>query len=238
VLAGAAILIVDDDHLTRRSLERVLKREGASVVSVSGVRQAKSELMRDGSFDAAVVDLRLVDGSGASLVALLRATDQPCCALIITGAREASATREALDAGADDLLHKPFKPPEFIDAVLRTIAKTRAWRQKLAIEAPSMALVSGADPDRGEQDHGELIAEPRPQTMGVLKLDRCASILAKQFNLTAREQEILVLLFLGRRNVDIAEETGCTERTVKFHVANIFRKMGVESRGDLLRFFF
>ena len=48
--------------------------------------------------------------------------------------------------------------------------------------------------------------------------------------LTRREHEILSLVVEGRTNAEIAEVLWVTEQTVKFHLANIYRKLGVANR--------
>lgn len=48
--------------------------------------------------------------------------------------------------------------------------------------------------------------------------------------LTAREREVLQLMAEGKENAEIAETLVITERTVKFHVSNIYAKLGVTSR--------
>jgi FixJ family two-component response regulator len=53
--------------------------------------------------------------------------------------------------------------------------------------------------------------------------------------LTPREREVLALLVLGLLNKQIAGELATTERTIKFHRANIMQKMRVESVADLVR---
>lgn len=50
--------------------------------------------------------------------------------------------------------------------------------------------------------------------------------------LGARELEVLTELARGSRNAQIAEALTITPHTVKFHVANILRKLGVDSRGE------
>ncbi len=52
------------------------------------------------------------------------------------------------------------------------------------------------------------------------------------FDLTEREQEILELLVDGLANRQIAETLYVSESTVKFHVSNIFSKLGVSSRTE------
>jgi DNA-binding NarL/FixJ family response regulator len=51
-----------------------------------------------------------------------------------------------------------------------------------------------------------------------------------QEKLTNRELDVLRLMARGRRNEDIAANLVVTEQTVKNHVTNIFRKLGVETR--------
>ena len=63
-------------------------------------------------------------------------------------------------------------------------------------------------------------AGPAPADDGPLRL------------LGARELEVLAELARGSRNAQIAEALTITPHTVKFHVANILRKLGVESRGE------
>jgi len=52
--------------------------------------------------------------------------------------------------------------------------------------------------------------------------------------LTPREAEILALVGRGLRNRVIADELGMSEGTVKAHLSNIFDKVGVTSRAELL----
>ena len=47
---------------------------------------------------------------------------------------------------------------------------------------------------------------------------------------TAREQEVLAELALGRTNGEIARQLGISERTVRFHIENLFGRLGVENR--------
>jgi len=53
--------------------------------------------------------------------------------------------------------------------------------------------------------------------------------------LTAREREVFELIAQGRLNKQIAAEFGTVERTIKFHRANLMRKLGVRTVADLVR---
>jgi DNA-binding NarL/FixJ family response regulator len=54
--------------------------------------------------------------------------------------------------------------------------------------------------------------------------------------LTAREREILSLVADGLTNARIGSELWVTEQTVKFHLSNIYRKLGVSNRTEASRF--
>jgi DNA-binding NarL/FixJ family response regulator len=65
--------------------------------------------------------------------------------------------------------------------------------------------------------------ESRPEQQKVLR------------KLTRRELEILRLVSEGRSNRQVAEILWVTDQTVKFHLANVYRKLGVGSRFDAAR---
>ena len=56
-------------------------------------------------------------------------------------------------------------------------------------------------------------------------------------NLTPSEKQIAALAAEGQSNAEIAESLFVSVRTVKFHLTNVFRKLGVEGRMDIVRFF-
>ncbi|GAA3214512.1 LuxR C-terminal-related transcriptional regulator [Microbacterium terregens] len=58
----------------------------------------------------------------------------------------------------------------------------------------------------------------------------------RAWDLAPREAEVLSLLIAGQRNREIAVNLGISENTVKFHVAKIFRKLGVGSRAEATAF--
>lgn len=58
----------------------------------------------------------------------------------------------------------------------------------------------------------------------------------KDFCLTPREKQVIVLVVAGYTNKDIAREFGVSEQTIKHHVANIFDKLGVLNRLELMLF--
>jgi DNA-binding NarL/FixJ family response regulator len=51
--------------------------------------------------------------------------------------------------------------------------------------------------------------------------------------LTSREAEIVRLVSLGKTNAEVAEQLSITEGTVKTHLNNVFKKLGVRNRAEL-----
>jgi len=115
------LLLADDDPKLRQFLELELGEEGYAVQSVASgmeallaIRQAKPELV--------ILDWMLPDLSGVEICQRLRSTGLVVPVLMLTG-RDAVADRvEALDAGADDYLVKPFSIEELL-ARLRALAR-------------------------------------------------------------------------------------------------------------------
>jgi len=68
----------------------------------------------------------------------------------------------------------------------------------------------------------------------VIPLDppRTVSHAAAAWDLRPRELDVLELLAAGRRNRALAAELGISENTVKFHIARIYRKLGVTTRAE------
>ncbi len=73
------------------------------------------------------------------------------------------------------------------------------------------------------------LARPRESRVPTTTLDRVVP------QLTRRELEILQLVSEGRSNRQVGQLLWVTDQTVKFHLANIYRKLGVGSRYDAAR---
>jgi DNA-binding NarL/FixJ family response regulator len=71
-----------------------------------------------------------------------------------------------------------------------------------------------------------------PQTV---RPTRDTRAFGERHDLTARELEILQLLVDGHSNARLAQMLWVTEQTVKFHLSNIYRKLGVASRAEASR---
>lgn len=75
-----------------------------------------------------------------------------------------------------------------------------------------------------------LVIRSRPRR----SLDERARSAVKQYALTPREAELLLLLAEGRSNKEVASALGLSRRTVEVHVSSILRKAGAATRTELL----
>ena len=61
--------------------------------------------------------------------------------------------------------------------------------------------------------------------------------MARDFKLTPREEEVFEQLVQRKHNHEIASELFISEQTVKTHVRNLYRKLGIHSRDELYALF-
>ncbi len=111
-------LLVDDDPLYLRTLQRSLARKGLDTVIAADGATAL-ELARAEIPDFALIDLKLGNGSGMSLIRPLRELRQDMRILLVTGYASIATAVEAIKLGADDYLPKPAT----LQAILRALGE-------------------------------------------------------------------------------------------------------------------
>ena len=112
---GAHILVVEDELLTRRTLEELLNREGFVVTTAGTIAEALAEVNRR-AYDLILLDLVLPDGDGMDCCARIRKRHQ--MPIVILSTRRQLGDRVAgLEGGADDYIVKPFEPAEIVARV-------------------------------------------------------------------------------------------------------------------------
>ncbi len=126
-MGAARVLIVDDDPELRVFLRTELELDGYSCAEASTGQQALT-LARQEHWDLLLLDWSLPDFSGVELCQRLRRTDNSTPVLMLTARDDVKERVEALDAGADDYLTKPFSLEELL-------ARMRARLRRGAAEA-------------------------------------------------------------------------------------------------------
>lgn len=111
----AAILVVEDELLMRRTLQELLQREDFQVTTAGTVAEAMGEINRR-SFDLILLDLILPDGDGIEMCGRIR--ERHRTPIVILSTRRQLEDRVAgLETGADDYIVKPYEPAEMIARV-------------------------------------------------------------------------------------------------------------------------
>jgi DNA-binding response OmpR family regulator len=121
-------LVVDDEERVRYVLEETLRRVGHVVVTASSGEKAL-DLLRDTSFDVAVVDLKLgghVDG--LRVLEALRWRWPGTAVVILTAHGSLESALAAIREGVDAYLLKPSKPAEVRQAVQEALERRKDLR--------------------------------------------------------------------------------------------------------------
>ncbi|MFR7589944.1 MAG: response regulator transcription factor [Longibaculum sp.] len=99
------ILVVEDDELIQSSLKEALEIKGYQVIQATCVKQTWQYL--DDCIDLIIMDIRLPDGNGITLCRQIR--EQFAMPLLfLTCQNDEDSIVEALNAGGDDYVCKPF----------------------------------------------------------------------------------------------------------------------------------
>jgi len=124
---GARILVVDDEKQIRRVLKTALGGDGYAVAEAASGREGLNQTALFHP-DLVILDLGLPDLEGTEVIRRLREWTQ--VPIIVLSVREQEDDKiEALDAGADDYVTKPFSMGELLARIrvtLRHTAKTTA----------------------------------------------------------------------------------------------------------------
>jgi two-component system KDP operon response regulator KdpE len=164
------ILVVDDEPQITRVLRTSLSSQGYDI-RVANDGETALEIMKDWTPDMVITDLAMPNMGGLELCRRLRTTTQvPIVVLSVRG--EEKTKVQALDAGADDYVTKPFGMEELLARVRANLRRT---------------TISDGD-------------EPKIIEAGDLKIDLTAhqvTVQNKEVHLTPKEFDLLV--YLARR---------------------------------------
>jgi two-component system response regulator RegA len=113
-----SVLVVDDDQRFAATLAQALERRGWAAV-VAHTAGAALAAARAAALDAAIVDLRLGEEDGMTLLQPLRQTAPAARIVVLTGYGSIATAVKAIKLGADDYLAKPVTASAVVDALLR-----------------------------------------------------------------------------------------------------------------------
>jgi two-component system KDP operon response regulator KdpE len=168
-MTAARVLVIDDEAPIRRFLRVALEAEGFGVIEAATARAGLAAAARE-TPGLVVLDLGLPDADGLTVLRELRGWSQVPVLILSVRADEAGKV-EALDAGAQDYVVKPFGVKELL------------------------ARVRGLLRDRASE------TVPAVMTVGALKIDasdHSATIDGSALHLTRREFDLLWMLMSHR----------------------------------------
>ncbi len=118
------ILIVDDSPATLEMLERNLRSEGYEVLAAPGVAEA-IRILDDTPTDLVITDYKMPETSGMDLIRYVRENLKNTEVMMITGYATVEGAVDAIKAGAEEYLTKPFTDEELFSAVRRALDKLK-----------------------------------------------------------------------------------------------------------------
>ncbi|MFG1609573.1 response regulator [Actinoplanes sp. NPDC049265] len=198
------VLIADDHALFRSGFRAILDTQDDidCVAEVADGEQAVAEVQRLRP-DVAVLDVRMPRRTGLGAArSILSVPGNRTRIIVLTTHDSDDYVREAVTAGALGFLLKSMPPEELISAI--------------RIAARGDVLIDPSIVRRHLGRFAESLATPEPD--------------AAINRLTTREREVLQLLSRAHSNAEIADRLRVGEQTVKTHVSNILRKLGLRDR--------
>ncbi|MFP1682481.1 response regulator [Alloalcanivorax sp. C16-1] len=205
----AHILIVEDEPRLAQLLADYLRHSHFQPEHTASAREAEQRV-RDGRFDAVLLDLMLPDGDGMEVCkAIRRFSDVPV--LMITARVEEVDRLLGLEIGADDYICKPFSPREVVARVKAVLRRARGDSRD---EAPGLEL----DRHRFEAVHGGARV---PLT--AIEFELLATLARQPGRIWSRDQ-LMDVIYPDHRVV--------SDRTIDSHIRKLRRKLSEGLTGD------
>jgi len=196
------VLLVDDHTLLRQGLRKLLELE-PSIEVVGEAENGREAILKAEELvpDVILLDINMPGMNGVEATSLLKKYQPDLKIIILTIHKDHEYVFEAVKAGASSYLLKDVSAQELVKAV------EAAYRGESVVD-PTIASRLLKEFSRIFKGGGE----------------------NSQDALTEREKEILKLLVQGLNNKDVAQKLFISEKTVKNHISNIFRKLEVTDR--------
>jgi signal transduction histidine kinase len=154
----ARLFIVEDDDRTREELARILARHGEFEICAFSAPSEALTAAADAPPEMALLDLRLPEMDGLTLLERLRAQAPDLMAILMTGYGDAATPRRAREHGAVDFVEKPLDLP-YLLVSLRQQAREALLRRSLRASAELFGKLVEMLPD------GILMADEQGRTL-------------------------------------------------------------------------
>lgn len=195
------VLLVDDHEMVRIGLAAVLDtEEGIEIVGEAGNGQDGLRLAKAYKPDVVLMDLVMEGMDGIETTRKVMEELPDCKVIVLTSFLDDEKMYPVIEAGAFSYLLKTSRASEIADAIRAA-------------------------------NRGQSVLESQVASKMMNRFRKPAQASAKPHEeLTDREMEVLQLLAQGKSNQEIADELFIGIKTVKYHMTNLFGKLGVEDR--------
>ncbi len=198
------ILLVDDHLLVRQGIKKILElEEDFQVVGEAANGEEALQILNEQNPDIVLLDINMPGLNGIETLKQIKAKNEGQKVIMLTFHEEREYLVETINLGAEGYILKDAESSSLVRGI-RDVNKGGSYVH------PSIAgeLVKDQKQDKPEEN----------QEMEALK------------RLTRREKEVLKLISQGMNNREIANTLFISEKTVKNHVSNIFKKIHVNDR--------
>ena len=206
-MTQARILVADDHDIVRRGLRAVLEAEEGWTVCYEATNGREAVARtRELAPDVAVLDVSMPELNGLEACRQIVKTVPRTEVLVLTMHESEEVVREVLAAGASGYVLKSDAGHHLVAAVAALLRGEPFFSSRVAA-----LVVQGYG---GRASAGDELRRP----------------------LTDRERQIVQLLAEGRSNKEVAAALGISVKTAEAHRANIMRKLGAHSIGEVVRY--
>lgn len=202
-MSKISVLLADDHSIIRQGLKQILELEkDIFVVAQASNGDEAIKLARELKPDVILMDINMPGINGLQAINTLKQEKNPSKIIVLTVHEDREYLFKTIQMGAEGYVLKDAEPNVLIDAI-RNVYAGQSYIQA------SMTK--------------ELVKEFNRITLN--EKEKC-----EENNLTSREKEVLELIAEGMINKEIAKHLYISEKTVKNHVSNIFKKLKVADR--------
>jgi DNA-binding NarL/FixJ family response regulator len=213
---AARVVLADDHPLFLQALTSAVEAAGLIVAATATRGDELIDVMGSVQADAILLDLQMPGYDGFDCIERLRASHPDVRLIVVSATDDEVNIRRALASGAICFIGKSIDPNDLAAAVR-------------ALLSEAIHLDNGAN-GNGNAHDAVLPSETVDDALPSETVDDAAALL-----LTRRELEVLRLASSGFSNGQVAKTLWVTEQTVKFHLSNIYRKVGAQNRTEASR---